>query len=77
MRAASVLVSPRWNQEAGFAIADNFTSTVDVVADDRPADEQRLRQDAGEPFAQTRVDDHVGRGRGARECAWVATSPVN
>lgn len=47
------------NEDAGFAWQYDLSGTVDVVADDRSAGDERLRQDAGQAFAIAGVDDEV------------------
>ena len=48
----------RLEQDAGFW-QDDLPGPVDVVADDRAADQERLRQDPGETLAQARVNHGI------------------
>ena len=48
-----------WNEQAGFVGDDDLARAVDVVADHRFAGNERLRQRAGQPFAQAGVNNDV------------------
>ena len=53
-------------QYARLAGDHDLAGSVDVVADHRLAGDERLRQDSGEPFAETRVHDDVHRAQERR-----------